>query len=787
MPTGTKRKNTRLVSIDPSQLTAINRTSSTSTTSTRKEYKSKRSRPGSFESQFSSFQKSTTHSNSQDEKHDTQTQPPIPVTQSNGMLWSDKFSPSDPSQLAVHPKKLITIHAWLNDALNGASHTRKYRRLLVLGGPAGCGKSTIIHTLCKTAEQTRTSTPAVTTNSRPSKSSSKTAPAAPIEGIGYEILEWKNTGNESSVSKPQEFSLWLMRASAGPTLSFDDDEDEPVDASLPSTSHQLGRSEISRSKLPMVLLVDDLPNLSHGETGRIFTNAIRQHLNTPRLSTPPLVVIISDTSITPGSNGFEESLSGRSGGFSNGEDRGTNVHTLLPPDILNHPATCLVKLLPVNNTLMKKMLTRIVEINPPVASSSSSSKLGPKDIDMVVEASAGDIRAALNNLQLFSNLPSRKNESVVGKPKKNLLPSALSSRSIPFPSSLSLCILYSNGYGLSCCRQLLGSRDESSVIFHSLGKILYNKRWGDDAKEDAKDKRIRAPEPDPLPAFWSIYSRRQRKTDMDRLYSDLSVSVEQFIVYLHQNYPPFTDSIDEASFFLEYLSLSDSTIVLKDQTRYSQALTTGFYHFHIAARAILLGLPSPVTRRAQKFSKPALWGHLRQLNENAALADSTRDQHSLFSLLRSRKGTDPSQSHEGPLKHPPFAQTPSVLNAPRKVMALEVLPFLGMISSSLKHGVSDANDELIDRFSTYVFPNARDTQTEALLSDDDALDEAPEPEPGPSIDPLRSRPSDPSLDGLLGSGLVGQEMIQQELEEEETLWFEKTTISDFTKCGWVAC
>ena len=43
--------------------------------------------------------------------------------------------------------------------------------------------------------------------------------------------------------------------------------------------------------------------------------------------------------------------------------------------------------------------------------------------------------------------------------------------------------------------------------------------------------------------------------------------VEQFVVYLHHNYPPFTDSIDEASFMLEYLSLSDATITLKDQNR----------------------------------------------------------------------------------------------------------------------------------------------------------------------------------------------------------------------------
>ncbi|KAI9629849.1 hypothetical protein KEM48_012482 [Puccinia striiformis f. sp. tritici PST-130] len=387
----------------------------------------------------------------------------------------------------------------------------------------------------------------------------------------------------------------------------------------------------------MVLLVDDLPNLSHGETGRIFTNAIRQHLNTPRLSTPPLVVIISDTSITPGSNGFEESLSGRSGGFSNGEDRGTNVHTLLPPDILNHPQ------------------------------------------------------------------PACQTPSIVGKPKKNLLPSALSSR------------------------QLLGSRDESSVIFHSLGKILYNKRWGDDAKEDAKDKRIRAPEPDPLPAFWSIYSRRQRKTDMDRLYSDLSVSVEQFIVYLHQNYPPFTDSIDEASFFLEYLSLSDSTIVLKDQTRYSQALTTGFYHS-----------TSPHAPSSSVCPRPSL-GELRSSPNPLFGVISGNSTRTPLSPIPHATSTACSLSFDRGKEQTPVKATKVLSSIPHSPRLLQIIY---------------ANDELIDRFSTYVFPNARDTQTEALLSDDDALDEAP----SRSQDPLstlfvqdhQTRPSTAYLEvGLL--------------------------------------
>ncbi|PLW50354.1 hypothetical protein PCASD_01694 [Puccinia coronata f. sp. avenae] len=722
---GTKR---RMVSIDPSKLTAVKRNNMTNTKKPKQEH--------------TPF-KTTSHELSLQHQRTTSLSS-IP----NGALWADQFSPSEPSQLAIHPKKLSTVHAWLIDALHGAPHTRKYRRVLILAGPAGCGKSTIIHSLAYQKHHqvppTGSSAPSTSSHIPSVKSTSKTSPTPPIEGIGYEILEWKNTGNESSVSKPQEFGLWLMRASAGPTLSFDDDE--PINMPLPSSSHHDPYAGPRQPKRPTVLLVDDLPNLHHGETGRIFNNVIRQHLNTQRPSTPPLVIIISDTNVTPGENGLEDSLAGRpmySFGANSGEERGMNVHTLLPVDILQHPAACLVKLLPVNNTLMKKMLTRISH------SISTASKPSPKDIQLIADCSGGDLRAALNNLQLFFTVPSSKIHST-SKLKKTL----------PSTSSSSLFN-----------RHLLSSRDESLVIFHSLGKILYNKRWGDDVKEDAKDQRPRAPKVDPLPAFWAAYDRRGMKTDIDRLYSDLSVSVEQFVVYLHHNYPPFTDSIDEASFMLEYLSVSDATTALKDQSRYSQASTTGFYQFHMAARAMLLGLPSPVTRRNQKFHKPALWGHLRLLNENAALADSARSQPGLLSCLRPQNARMSSSQADAGRDHlhmhpaAPFDGA-SVLNSPKKLLALEVLPFLGLISSSLGQRGSDDNAELLDRFSTFVYPNTPDAQADTLLSED----EVPELDPGLGCSLPRS-PSPPPIphDTPLDAPIPQELALQEPLDDD--LWF----------------
>lgn len=73
--------------------------------------------------------------------------------------------------------------------------TRKYRRVIILGGPAGCGKSALIRALAQPSHVSRSQPsrhqmPVANRNGK-GKAKLEIEP----EGLGYEILEWQ--GGES--------------------------------------------------------------------------------------------------------------------------------------------------------------------------------------------------------------------------------------------------------------------------------------------------------------------------------------------------------------------------------------------------------------------------------------------------------------------------------------------------------------------------------------------------------------------------------------------------------------
>lgn len=75
-----------------------------------------------------------------------------PARTAHSMLWVDRNESISKSDLAIHKKKVEQVEGWLRDALEGKPTIQKYRRILVLHGPAGAGKSTLIRSLSRRDE-----------------------------------------------------------------------------------------------------------------------------------------------------------------------------------------------------------------------------------------------------------------------------------------------------------------------------------------------------------------------------------------------------------------------------------------------------------------------------------------------------------------------------------------------------------------------------------------------------------------------------------------------------------
>ena len=161
-------------------------------------------------------------------------------------------------------------------------------------------------------------------------------------------------------------------------------------------------SRSSSTEANQVVLVEDLPNLSHGPSLQSFQAAILQYLE----GSPgaPLVIIVSDSGMR--GEGKDESSWSRSDSI--------NIRTILPPAILNSAYVTHVvygisknylyatssshsSFNPIAPTYMKPALNNMLD---KLFNSLTSGTKPPKDIlDHIIESSNGDIRSAIMTLQ----------------------------------------------------------------------------------------------------------------------------------------------------------------------------------------------------------------------------------------------------------------------------------------------------------------------------------------------------------------------------------------------------
>ncbi|KAI0646066.1 Rad17-domain-containing protein [Trametes meyenii] len=513
-------------------------------------------------------------------------------------LWVDKYEPLTEEDLAVHKRKVQDVRQWLLEAYDGGASgkLKKYRRILVLTGPAGTAKTATIRILSKE--------------------------------LGYEILEWRNSMDEhfsydshstsaswASVEYEglsDKFQAFLTRASTcRPIFS----QSSSRASSQASRSSQLSSSSIAgTSSTPkrQLILLEDLPNVLHPTTQASFHAALEKFASAAESSVAPLVIIISDAGLR-GENGEEGSSRWKSR-----NKEAMDVRNVLSPSLLNSPYVTQVSFNPIAATYMRNALKALLDRH--FATSASTSARPTKDVvDVIVESSNGDIRSAVMALQFACTADGSALKSTKGSKRASKM----------------------QGPSARVMLEAVTRREQTLALFHLLGKIMYNKRKGDpfsssaSAKDIRKDQEIdeRLKDPPRLPLYLKDHERRPSRVDVETLYADTPIDASLLSLYIHQNYTQYCSTLDECDALVDSLSWVDTN---GGEAWYQ----TNPHQFHLVALGTMHALPSPVPRRNQKPYKPSFFEALRRRGE---ADDGVRDVQ--MWLLQNGGHATPGWSH----------------------------------------------------------------------------------------------------------------------------------------------
>ena len=436
------------------------------------------------------------------------------------------------------------------------------KRLLILKGPSGAGKTATISMLAK--------------------------------AMDFDVLEWKNPvgaefSSEAYLSMSAHFEDFLARSGKFGELALADCN-RNVSAMPSPTPNALNEGTRER-----IILIEEFPNtsLSTSSALRSFQSSVLQYLafnmpsmgafrskhqgNNSTVATPPVVMVITETRLT--------TTTAASDSFT--------AHRLLGPEILSHPGVSTIEFNPMASTYLTKALDLVVRKE---ARQSGRHRVpGPALLKKLGEV--GDIRSAIGSLEFLLLRGEDKDDwsgRVVSKAKTGL-------NGLTRMETQSLAIV--------------AQRESALGLFHAVSRVVYNKR---DDFVNSHAANVRPTQP---PSYLSRHARlRVAQVSTSQLIDETGTDIATFIAALHENFVLSCDG----NFFSDNFegcidALSDSDILGSPrggrfgsprdlgnrpfQGVGSDVLRQDEICFDVAVLGLLFALPDPVKRHTHPVSR----------------------------------------------------------------------------------------------------------------------------------------------------------------------------------------
>ncbi|KJX93063.1 cell cycle checkpoint protein rad17 [Zymoseptoria brevis] len=422
------------------------------------------------------------------------------------------------------------------------------QRVLILKGAAGTGKTTTIQLLAK--------------------------------DLDVELIHWRDPGSsehkeDGFVSSGSRFEDFVARAGKSSSLMFSSDADAipPADLKPASTT----APSLDR---PRALLIEEFPNtFSRTSTPlNAFRSTIAQYVSmlVPSNTNPtPMIMIISETLLSTNTAAADS----------------FTAHRLLGPELITNPYINVIEFNPVAPTYLVKALETVVVKE--ARKSGRRRTPGPHVLKRLAET--GDLRSAVSSLEF---LCLRGDDGDTWSSKVSFTKPKQSKTHQPLTKAEEDAL------------RLITNRESSIGIFHSVGKVVYNKR------KPAPPGTTLAQPPD-----WLPMCRRDEipETDVDSFMDEIGTDVSTLVAALHENYAISCSAPNNVEKTLSSLSgcienLSDSDLLSLDRFSFGTRAFSGSATdtlrqdemcFQVAVRGLLFSLPNPVHRSLAVGGKKA--------------------------------------------------------------------------------------------------------------------------------------------------------------------------------------